>query len=155
VKARAISIDGLFAAARSNSTIKLLNIMTSATDTDIQQIKDLIAAGNAATQKQIADLALSTQKQIADLAVSTQKQIADSAIVTQKQIADLDKKIDVGFAKIDGELKEVTNRLVAVESSNKTIDGRLWGLIATLLGLTVTALFGIFVRYLFSHDSIL
>jgi 1-aminocyclopropane-1-carboxylate deaminase/D-cysteine desulfhydrase-like pyridoxal-dependent ACC family enzyme len=144
VKARAISIDGLFAAARSNSTIKLLNIMTSATDTDIQQIKDLIAAGNAATQKQIADLA-----------VSTQKQIADSAIVTQKQIADLDKKIDVGFAKIDGELKEVTNRLVAVESSNKTIDGRLWGLIATLLGLTVTALFGIFVRYLFSHDSIL
>jgi Spy/CpxP family protein refolding chaperone len=30
--------------------------MTSATDTDIQQIKDLIAAGNAATQKQIGDL---------------------------------------------------------------------------------------------------
>jgi hypothetical protein len=96
--------------------------MTSATDTDIQQIKDLIAAGNAATQKQIADL---------------------------------DKKIDVGFTKIDGELKEVTNRLIAVESSNKTIDGRLWGLIATLLGLTVTALLGIFIRYLFAHDSII
>ena len=41
--------------------------MTTATDTDIQQIKDLITAGNVATQKQIADLAISTQKQIADL----------------------------------------------------------------------------------------
>jgi hypothetical protein len=41
--------------------------MTTATDTDIQQIKDLITAGNVATQKQIADLAITTQKQIADL----------------------------------------------------------------------------------------
>jgi uncharacterized protein YegL len=54
----------------------LLNIMTQATDTDIQQIKDLIVAGNTATQKQIADLAISTQKQISDLAASNQKQIA-------------------------------------------------------------------------------
>ena len=129
--------------------------MTSATDTDIQQIKDLITAGNTATQKQIADLAISTQKQIADLAAITQKQITDSAIVTQKQISDLDKKMDIGFTKIDGELKEVTNRLVAVEASNKVIDGRLWELIATLLGLTVTALLGIFIRYLFAHDSII
>ena len=107
--------------------------MTSATDTDIQQIKDLIAAGNAATQKQITD----------------------SATATQKQISDLREEMRVGFTKIDGELKEVTNRLVAVESSNKVIDGRLWGLIATLLGLTVTALLGIFIRYLFAHDSII
>jgi DNA-binding transcriptional MerR regulator len=111
----------------------ILNIMTSATDTDIQQIKDLIAAGNAATQKQITD----------------------SAIATQQQIADLDKKMGIGFTKIDGELKEVANRLVAVEASNKVIDGRLWGLIATLLGLTVTALLGIFVRFLFQNESIL
>jgi predicted PurR-regulated permease PerM len=96
--------------------------MTSATDTDIQQIKDLIAAGNAATQKQIGDLR---------------------------------EEMRVGFTKIDGELKEVTNRLIAVESSNKTIDGRLWSLIGTLLGLTVTALLGIFIRYLFAHDSII
>ena len=107
--------------------------MTSATDTDIQQIKDLIAAGNAVTQKQIAD----------------------SATATQKQISDLREEMRVGFTKIDGELKEVTNRLVAVESSNKVIDGRLWSLIATLLGLTITALLGIFIRYLFTHDSII
>jgi myo-inositol catabolism protein IolC len=60
VKARARSIaegrprvnDGLLLAARSNQTIKLLNIVTSATDIDIREIKDLIAVGNAATQKQ-------------------------------------------------------------------------------------------------------
>jgi uncharacterized tellurite resistance protein B-like protein len=107
--------------------------MTQATDTDIREIKDLIAAGNAATQKQIADLALSTQKQIADLR----------------------EEMRLGFTKLDGKIDNLDGRLVAVESSNKTIDGRLWGLIATLLGLTVTALLGIFVRYLFSHDSII
>jgi uncharacterized ion transporter superfamily protein YfcC len=32
--------------------------MTQATDTDIREIKDLIAAGTAATQKQIGDLTL-------------------------------------------------------------------------------------------------
>jgi hypothetical protein len=41
--------------------------MTSATDTDIQQIKDLIAAGNAATQKQIGDLTLEMRLGFADL----------------------------------------------------------------------------------------
>jgi hypothetical protein len=68
--------------------------MTSATDTDIQQIKDLITVGSAAAQKQIAELAINTQKQTADLAISN-----------QKQIADLDKKIDVGFIEMKGELK--------------------------------------------------
>jgi hypothetical protein len=96
--------------------------MTSATDTDIQQIKDLIAAGNT---------------------------------VTQKQIADLDKKMEVGFARIDGELKEVSNRLIAVETSTKGLDARLWGFGASLFGLVATALLGILVRYLFTHDSII
>jgi hypothetical protein len=41
--------------------------MTTATNTDLQQLKDLINAGNIATQKQIADLATTTQKQITDL----------------------------------------------------------------------------------------
>jgi uncharacterized ion transporter superfamily protein YfcC len=41
--------------------------MTSATDTDIQQLKDLIAAGNAATQKQIGDLTLEMQLGFSDL----------------------------------------------------------------------------------------
>ena len=103
--------------------------MTAATDTDIQQIKDLITAGSAATQKQIADLREEMRIGFAN--------------------------VDTKFAKLEGKIDNLDGRLVAVESINKTIDGRLWSLIATLLGLTVTALLGIFVRYLFSHDSIL
>jgi uncharacterized ion transporter superfamily protein YfcC len=41
--------------------------MTAANDTDIQQIKDLIAAGNAATQKQIGDLTLEMRLGFSDL----------------------------------------------------------------------------------------
>jgi uncharacterized ion transporter superfamily protein YfcC len=73
--------------------------MTQATDTDIQQIKDLITAGSAATQKQIADLAISNQK----------------------QIADLDKKIEVGFAEMKGELKTIDTRLKNLESNSQKI----------------------------------
>ena len=73
--------------------------MTAATDTDIQQLKDLITVGSAATQKQIADLAISTQK----------------------QIADLDKKIEVGFAEMKGELKTIDTRLKNVESNSQKI----------------------------------
>jgi predicted PurR-regulated permease PerM len=125
--------------------------MTQATDTDIREIKDLITAGNAATQRQISELAISTQKQISDL----DKKIDVGLANIDTKFATLREEMNVGFEKIDGRLDGINDRLVAVESSNKTIDGRLWSLIATLLGLTVTALLGIFVRYLFSHDSIL
>ncbi len=81
--------------------------MTQATDRDIVEIKDLIAAGNAATQKQIADLTLEIRVGF--------------------------EKVDTKFAKIEGKLDGINDRLIAVESSNKTIDGRLWGLIATWL----------------------
>ena len=62
--------------------------MTQATDTDIREIKDLIAAGNAATQKQIADL---------------------------------DKKTEVGFAEMKGELKTIDVRLKNLESNSQKI----------------------------------
>jgi hypothetical protein len=125
VKARARSIDGLFAAARSIVKNNLLNIMTSATDTDIREIKDLIAAGNAATQKQIADL---------------------------------DKKIDVGFAEIKGEFKEVRGLINTVEAK---LEGKIdkldertklgfWGFIFRGTALAaLAALTAIFVKYLF------
>jgi uncharacterized ion transporter superfamily protein YfcC len=41
--------------------------MTAATDTDIREIKDLIAAGNAATQKQIGDLTLEMRLGFAEM----------------------------------------------------------------------------------------
>jgi uncharacterized ion transporter superfamily protein YfcC len=84
--------------------------MAQATDTDIQQIKDLITAGSAATQKQIADLAIGTQKQIADLAMSN-----------QKQIADLREETRIGFAEMKGELKTIDTRLKNVESNSQKI----------------------------------
>ena len=107
--------------------------MTTATDTDIQQIKDLITAGNAATQKQIADLAISTQKQIADLAISTQKQIADLTLEMRLGFANVDTKftavreemrvgfanVDTKFAEVRGDIKELRSR-VSGEVRNPT-----------------------------------
>ena len=87
-----------------------MNIMTSATDTDIREIKDLITAGNTATQKQIADLAIATQKQVADLAMSN-----------QTQIADLREEMRLGFSEMKGELKTIDTRLKNVESNSQKI----------------------------------
>jgi hypothetical protein len=47
--------------------------MTAATDTDIREIKDLIAAGNAATQKQIGDLTLEMRLGFAEMKSNSQK----------------------------------------------------------------------------------
>jgi hypothetical protein len=66
----------------------LLNIMTSATDTDIREIKDLIAAGNTATQKQIADL--------------------DKRI--EVGFAKLEGKIDTVEAKLEGKIDKLDER---------------------------------------------
>jgi hypothetical protein len=70
--------------------------MTTATDTDLQQVKDLITAGNAATQKQIADGNAATQKQITDLAI---------------QIVKLEQRVEVGFAKLEGDIKNLDTKV--------------------------------------------
>jgi flagellar capping protein FliD len=56
--------------------------MTSATDTDIREIKDLIGAGNDAIHKQIADLG----KKIDD--VQTDIKVMDTRLI------EIEKKID-------------------------------------------------------------
>ena len=118
--------------------------MTSATDTDIREIKDLIAAGNVATQKQIADLA-----------ISTQKQIADSAIGTQKQITDLREEMRIGFTKLEGQINTVEAKLegkidkVDAKYEERTKLG-FWGFIFRGSALAVlAAILVIFVKYLF------
>ncbi len=73
--------------------------MTQATDIDIREIKELITAGNAATQKQIADLAMSSQTQIADLR----------------------EEMRIGFTKIDGKFDTVNARLTNLETNTKAI----------------------------------
>jgi DNA-binding transcriptional MerR regulator len=67
----------------------LINTMTQATDTDIREIKDLIAAGNTATQKQIADL--------------------DKRI--EVGFAKLEGKIDTVEAKLEGKIDKLDNGL--------------------------------------------
>jgi predicted nucleic acid-binding Zn-ribbon protein len=103
--------------------------MTPSTSTDIKEIKDLIAAGSAATQKSIADL--------------------------DKKIADLDKKIEVGFAEMRGELKTIDVRLKNLESNTRNImdlaeklgELKNWKQIAIVLfTATVSRAIGWFVR---------
>jgi NAD(P)H-nitrite reductase large subunit len=57
VKVEAVSIERLLSAARSKQLNHYLEAnMATVTDTDIQQLKDLITAGQMATQKQIAEI---------------------------------------------------------------------------------------------------
>lgn len=108
--------------------------MSTVTDSDLQQIKDLITSGQ-----------LATQQQIAELAASTQRQITDGQLATQQQIAELDKKMEVGFAEVKGEIKEVKaeikgihTELENIKSNQKAQDTRFWSLvfliITTLIG---------------------
>jgi hypothetical protein len=118
--------------------------MTSATDIDIREIKDLIAAGNLATQKQIADL----------------------AIGTQKQIADMREEMRIGFTKIEGQINTVEAKLEGkIDSVEAKIEGKIdkvdakyeertklgfWGFIFRGSALAVlAAILVIFVKYLF------
>jgi predicted nucleic acid-binding Zn-ribbon protein len=125
--------------------------MTTATDTDLQQVKDLINASNAATQKQIADLALNTQKQIADLAAITQKQIYD----TQKQFADLTQRVEVGFAEVKGDIRELRSELKALDTKfdekTKNLDQRITGREfvnrGVAVGMTVTVVGGVLLAF--------
>jgi hypothetical protein len=88
--------------------------MTTATDTDIQQLKDLIIAGNIATQKQITDGNAAMQKQIADLALSS-----------QQQIANLEQRMEVGFANVETKFTklegDIENRFTKIEGDIATL----------------------------------
>jgi predicted amino acid-binding ACT domain protein len=96
--------------------------MTTATDTDLQQVKDLITAGNAATQKQIADLALSTQKQIADLTL----------------------EMKVGFAKLEGDIKNLDTKF---EEKTKNLDLRITSREFTVRTITVGLIGGLLLAF--------
>ena len=95
--------------------------MTTATDTDIQQIKDLITAGNIATQKQIADLAISTQKQIADLTLEMPLGFAN----VDTKFTAVREEMRVGFANVDTKFAEVRGDIKELRSEVKALDGKL------------------------------
>jgi hypothetical protein len=92
--------------------------MTQTTDTDIREIKDLIAAGNAATQKQISDL---------------------------------EKRMEVGFTKLEGQINTVEAKLEGkIDKLDERTQLGFWGFIFRGTALAaLAALTAIFVKYLF------
>jgi hypothetical protein len=96
--------------------------MTSATDTDIREIKDLIAAGNAATQKQIADL---------------REEMRIGFTKLEGQINTVEAKLEGKIDKVDAKYEERTKL-------------GFWGFIFRGSALAVlAAILVIFVKYLF------
>jgi hypothetical protein len=81
-------------------------MMATATDKDLQQLKDLIITGNAATQKQVADMTLEMRT----------------------NYAQLDKKIDVSFADLKGQINNIETKL---EGKIAVCNSKLVGLEST------------------------
>jgi tetrahydromethanopterin S-methyltransferase subunit G len=141
------STERLFAVARTRQiTYFEDSTMTTATNTDLQQLKDLINAGNIATQKQIADLATTTQKQITDLTLEI-----------KANYAQLDKRIEVGFTKVDGDFKELRSELkgldAKIEEKTKNLDQRLSGKEFTARSIIIGIITGLllaFSKFLFT-----
>jgi hypothetical protein len=121
--------------------------MTTATDTDLQQVKDLITAGNAATQKQIADLGLNTQQQIATLEkqiLNLDKRVDAGFAQVDLKLANLEKRVDVGFAEVKGELKNLDTKF---DEKTKGLDQRITGKEFTIRGVTVAILSGLLLAF--------
>jgi hypothetical protein len=78
--------------------------MATVTETDLQQVQDLIVSLHSETQKQIADGNAAMQKQIADLSLNT-----------HKQIADLNARLNLGLAEAKGEIKELKAELKSID----------------------------------------
>jgi hypothetical protein len=99
--------------------------MSTITDNDLQQLKDLIAAGQLATQQQITDLTLEMRL----------------------GFATVDKKMEVGFANVDTkfahlegkidatntEIKGIQNQIADIKSNQKAQDLRFWSLVFLIL----------------------
>jgi hypothetical protein len=102
--------------------------MSTITDSDLQQLKDLITAGQLATQQQIAELALSTQQQIAELKGDIREAKAELAGDIREVKAELGGKIDT-----------INAELTIIKSNQKAQDARFW----TLIFLIITTSIGV------------
>jgi hypothetical protein len=133
VKARAVSIERLLSAAQSKQINNYLEAnMATVTDTDLQQLKDLITTLHTATQKQITDGYAAIQRQITDGNTATQKQIAG---------------VEIGLSEVKGEIKEVKaeikgihTELTDIKTNQRAQDNRFFALIffilTTAIGIT-------------------
>jgi chromosome segregation ATPase len=91
---------------RDRSSKHTLYIMTQATDTDIREIKDLIAAGNSATQKHIADLREEMRAGFASVDVRLTK---------------LDGRIDTLETRVLGKFETVNAKITNLETNTKAV----------------------------------
>jgi hypothetical protein len=125
VKARARSIEGLLQAARSIVQKKLTNIMTSATDTDIRELKDLIQ--------------------------SLDKKIEIGFANIDTKFAKVEGQINTLEAKLDGKIDSVEAKLVGkIDKLDERTQLGFWGFIFRGTALAaLAALTAIFVKYLF------
>jgi septal ring factor EnvC (AmiA/AmiB activator) len=105
--------------------------MSTITDTDLQQLKDLITAGNATTQKQISELTLSTQKQISDLKEEMRLGFA--------QVDTKFAQVGTQFAHLEGKIDTINAELTIIKSNQKAQDARFW----TLIFLIITTSIGV------------
>ena len=64
-------------------------------------------------------------------------------------IKDLDKKIDLGFLEVKGELKAINTQQALLATSVTKLDNRLWLFMGLVLAPTLTAVMGIVVRFVF------
>jgi hypothetical protein len=105
--------------------------MATVTDTDFQQLKDLITAGNAATQKQIADLALSSQQQTSKL----EQRIEVGFANVETKFTKLEGDIENRFTKIEGDIATLSSgvqnfekRMSEMKIDQRAQDQRFFGL---------------------------
>ncbi len=99
--------------------------MTTATDTDIQQIKDLITTSSAVIQKQLAQLEVG--------------------------MAELKGEIREIKAELKGDIRELRSDLKALDTKfdekTKSLDQRITGREFTTRGITVTILGGLLLAF--------
>jgi hypothetical protein len=129
VKARAVSIDGLLLAARSQLKNNHYEAnMTQATDTDIREIRtavESIAKSTEANTKAISDLTLEIRLGFANV---------------DTKFAKLEGKIDTVEAKLEGKIDKLDERTKL----------GFWGFIFRGTALAaLAALTAIFIKYLF------
>jgi formiminotetrahydrofolate cyclodeaminase len=134
--------------------------MTQATDIDLREIKDLIAAGNATTQKQIDRLFAITEantKAIETITKATEGSTKAIETVTKategntKAIADLTasftglrEEVRVGFAEVKGEFKAFDEKMKSFDQRISTGEFAKRGI---TIGLTVTVVGGLLLTF--------
>lgn len=125
--------------------------MTTAADTEIQQLKDLVATGNATTSRQIADLTISTQKQITDLTMEMRTGFSGIREEMRVGFANVDTK----FADVKGDIRELRSEIKAIDGKfdekTKNLDQRLSSgefiSRGVAVGLTVTVVSGLLLTF--------